>query len=131
MSPRGEIYAPCPIIGEGLSFRQRAHYSPYHFPKSKTCFQSTQPNECLSKRGREKGREVERDTERERQRERERERRERAKERERQRWTVRVGVEGERSRALSFFLPVIGAFCILYVCVIESVSKIRAVDSRS
>lgn len=33
-----------------------------------------------------------------------------------------VGVKGMPSRALSFFLPVIEAFCILYVCVIESVS---------
>lgn len=33
-----------------------------------------------------------------------------------------VGVKGTPWRALSFFLPVIEAFCILYVCVIESVS---------
>lgn len=31
-------------------------------------------------------------------------------------------VKAERWRALSCFLAVIGAFCILYVCVIESVS---------
>lgn len=33
-----------------------------------------------------------------------------------------VGVKGTPSRALSVFLSVIEAFCILYVCVIESVS---------
>lgn len=33
-----------------------------------------------------------------------------------------LGLKGTPSRALSLFAAVIEAFCILYVCVIESVS---------